>query len=836
MRVPVEWLRALVDLPADLSTEQIADRLTAFDLKLEEIVPPSVTGPLVVGRIVTAEPEPQKNGKTIHWCRVDVGAAHNEPAADGVPASRGVVCGAANAQAGTLVVVALPGTVLPGGFAIAARKTYGHVSDGMICSAAELGLSADQVPLSLPDTGGIIELLDDAAEPGADAVELLGLGGEVLDLEVNPDRAYALSLRGVGRDAALAFGVPFTDPAPAPDAPTEAAYPVVVDDPAACPVFTARVVRGIDPTRPTPAWMAGRLEAAGMRSISLTVDISNYVMLELGQPTHAYDLAKVRGPLVARRAQPGERVVTLDDVARTLDPDDLVIADDAGAVGIAGVMGAARVEIDDSTTDVVIEAAHFAPAVIARSARRHKLGSEASKRNERGVDPALPASASRRIADLLVELAGGTVDPGLTIVGHAPERPAVSMPDDLPARITGIDIAPETAASALAGGGGDLAHADGQITLVPPPWRFDLNDAYDLVEDVLRVVGYDQVPSVLPTAPAGRGLTRAQQLRRRAGRALAAAGLIEVKTFPFAGPADFDRLGLAADDARRRQVLLANPLSAEEPGLTSTLLTGVLRAAALNVGRGHSDVFIVETARVFLAPAEPLAAPIYGVDVRPTPDQLAALDAALPAQPTRIAGVLVGRRTAAGWAGPGREVSWADALDIARQVAESLQVEVAVEQVQHQPWHPGRCAALTVGGQVIGHAGELHPAVAQAYGLPGRVAVFEVDLDALVAAAPPLGPRPDFSTFPVAKEDLAFVLPDGVPAGRVMDALTAAHPAVESVRLFDVYTGDPVPAGHRSLAFALRLRASDRTLSDQDLKSIRDAAVGAVSALGGALR
>lgn len=824
MRVPVAWLRDMVDLPADVDTQQLAARLTAFDLKLDAIDEVSaVRGPLVVGRILTVEAEPQKNGRTINWCSVDVG--------EGEP--RGIVCGAHNFAAGDLVVVALPGAELPGG-AITARKTYGHVSDGMICSGAELGIGGDP--------GGILVLEPDAAEPGADAIALLDLSDEVLDLEVNPDRAYALSLRGVGRETALAFGLPFADPAdidvPADDsADGEGGYPVRVDDPAACPVFVARTVTGFDPSRPTPPWMTRRVQLAGMRSISLAVDVSNYVMLELGQPNHAYDRSKLQGDIVVRRAKDGETITTLDDVNRTLDADDLLITDDGGPIGIAGVMGAAHVEIDDSTTDIVIEAAHFDPPTIGRSVRRHKLPSEASKRNERGVDTELQSRAAQRVAELLVEHGGGTIEPGLTVVGTPPERTAVSMPDDLPTRVSGVSIDGETAAAALAAGGGEVAHADGRITLTPPSWRFDLNDPYDLVEDVLRMVGYDQVPSIVPPAPAGLGLTAAQVLRRRVGMVLAGAGLVEVKTFPFAGPADFDLLGLPGEDARRRQVLLENPLSAEQPGLTTTLLTGLLATAALNVGRGHNDIQIVETGRVFLPRPDAPPAPIYGVDRRPTDAELEAFTAALPDQPQHVAYVLIGERERHGWAGRGRMVAWGDAVAIAHRVAAAFHLRLTVEATSRAPWHPGRCAALLLDGVVVGHAGELHPRVATAYGLGGRVAAAEIDLDALITAAPDIGPRPAFSTFPVAKEDLALVVDAAVPSSAVHEALAQASPLIESVRLFDVYAGDQVPEGSKSLAFSLRLRAPDRTLTEHDIAAVRDAAVGAAaSATGATLR
>ncbi|MCW2829859.1 MAG: phenylalanine--tRNA ligase subunit beta, partial [Aeromicrobium sp.] len=558
MKVPVSWLRDYVDLPADLSTVDLAARLTAFDLKLEEIVASGISGPLVVGRVLTLVKEEQKNGKTINWCRVDVGPQHNEPGDGEVPAGRGIVCGAHNFVEGDLVVVSLPGTVLPAlagfipGGVISARKTYGHVSDGMICSSAEVGLAGD--------ASGIIVLEPHSAQPGDDAIALLGLGEEVLDLEVNPDRAYALSMRGVARDAAIAFGAPFHDPADldAVAVPVDGpgAYPVDVRDPAACPVFAAVTVTGIDPERTTPSWLAQRIELAGMRSISLAVDVTNYVMLELGFPIHGYDRSLLRGPLVVRRATDGERLTTLDGVTRTLTTSDTLVADDRGPVGLGGVMGGEEVEMTPATTDVVIEAALWDAPMIARTARTQRLSSEAAKRNERGVDPTLPARAVRRVADLLVEHGGGTLQDGLTLVGRPPVLADVVLNAALPARITGVDVDTVTAVEALEANGCSVRVDHDWLVVTPPPWRPDITDPYDVVEEVLRVVGYDQVPSVLPVAPAGRGLTTAQKLRRRAGNVLAGEGLVEVKTFPFAGEADWDRLGLSADDARRRQVLL----------------------------------------------------------------------------------------------------------------------------------------------------------------------------------------------------------------------------------------------------------------------------------------
>ncbi|MGA9715041.1 MAG: phenylalanine--tRNA ligase subunit beta [Aeromicrobium sp.] len=832
MRVPISWLREYVDLPPDLSPDALAARLTAFDLKLEEIVSSGISGPLVVGRVLELVKEPQKNGKTINWCRVDVGG-HNDATTPDAPGddvpSRGIVCGAHNFAAGDLVVVSLPGTVLPAlGFQISARKTYGHVSDGMICSVTELGLGGDG--------SGILVLEPGSAEPGDAAISLLGLDEVVLDLEVNPDRAYALSMRGVARDAAIAFGVPFHDPADVTVNTNGTAYPVRVADTAACPVFVTRDVTGFDPTRPSPGWMVDRLTAAGMRSISLAVDVSNYVMLELGQPNHAYDRAKLSGDIVVRRAAAGEKLTTLDDVVRTLDPADLLIADEAGPIGLAGVMGAAHVEIDATTTDIVIECAYFDPPTVFRTARRHRLSSEASKRNERGIDVSVQQRAATRVAQLMVELGGGTMSDGITCVGASPTMPVITVAADLPARITGVSIDAATTVEALEVNGCAVTMKDDCVSVTPPPWRPDLTDPYDVVEEVLRVVGYDQVPSLLPPAPAGRGLSQAQVLRRRVGMVLAGTGLVEVKTFPFTGPAALDRLGLSADDPRRRQVLLENPLSAEEPGMTTTLLPGLLKALTLNIGRGHSNVQIVEIGRVFHPQVDGPGAPIYPVDQRPTPAQLNAFDAALPAQPQHVAFLLDGERQRSGWGGAGRRASWADAISIVQRVADALHVDVTVRQGVQAPWHPGRCAEIVLNGRVIGHAGELHPRVVRDHGLVGVIAAAEIDLDALVAAAPVLGPRPDFSAYPVAKEDLALVASVDVPAEAIAAALRSASPLIESVRLFDAYTGDQVPEGQRSLAFALRLRAPDRTLTDDEIRAARDAALTAAAAVGATLR
>jgi phenylalanyl-tRNA synthetase beta chain len=723
--------------------------------------------------------------------------------------------------------------VLPGlPFRISARKTYGHVSDGMICSTKELGIGDDH--------GGILVLdprIDGDAKPGDDAIGLLHLREEVIELEVNPDRAYALSLRGIARDAALAYGTGFTDPAdrevPRPD---DAGYPVRVEAADGCPVFATRTVTGLDPTAPTPRWLARRLQLAGMRPLSLAVDVTNYVMLELGQPIHGYDGDKLSGPIAVRRAAPGERLTTLDDVDRELHPEDLLITDDRGAIGLAGVMGGQETELGDETTHVVIEAAHFDPVSVFRTARRHKLPSEASKRFERGVDPLLPAYAADRVVELLVRHGGGTVAEGSTYVGAPPEGPQAVLEATLPAAVTGIDIATTAVPEHLRAVGCVVAEDGTTLTVSPPSWRPDLSDPYDLVEEVARVVGYDRVPSVLPSAPAGRGLTREQRLRRRAGLTLAGAGYVEVLTYPFVGERDWDALGLAPDDSRRQSVRVANPLSEEEPLLRTTLVPGLLRTLARNVGRGIGDVALFEHAPVYLPVPGRGSAPILGVDRRPTPEEWERLLAAVPDQPMHVAVALAGEREATGWWGRGRPATWADALEAVRRLAAGLGTHVEVRSAVRAPWHPGRCAEVLLEGRVVGHGGELHPKVCQAFGVPERTAVGEVDLDALVRAADAVVRAPRFSTYPVAKEDVALVVDAAVPAGDVANTLReGAGALLESLRLFDVYTGEQVEAGRKSLAFAMRFRAEDRTLTDAELADARDTAVALAASRHGAV-
>jgi phenylalanyl-tRNA synthetase beta chain len=848
MRVPLPWLGEYVVLPDGATGQSVAADLVRVGLEEESVDGGEVTGPLVVGRVLEFVDEPQKNGKTIRWCSVDVGPEHNAIAADGNRTPRGVVCGAHNFVVGDLVVVVLAGAVLPGPFPVTARKTYGHVSDGMICSARELGIGDDHT--------GIIRLVEwdlPEAAVGADAIALLGLDEQTLEVNVTPDRGYCLSVRGVAREYAHATGAGFTDPALLPvPAPTADGFAVTLADSApihgvaGCDRYVARVVRGVDASATSPRWLRRRLEQAGMRPISLAVDVTNYVMLAVGQPLHAFDLAGLAAPIVVRRARPGERLTTLDGADRLLDPEDLLITDGGGdrVLALAGVMGGASSEVTADTRDLLVEAAHFDPISVARTARRHRLSTEASRRFERGVDTELAATAAELAVRLLVELGGGTAGP----VTDADQRAAIGsivLTADLPSRIVGRLYSEAQVVETLRTIGcavevtpavGDAGPAT--LTVLPPSWRPDLRVGVDLVEEVARLHGYDQIPSVLPVAPAGRGLTAGQRARRSVSRGLAEHGFVEVLSYPFVSPSVHDAFGLPADDARRRAVRLVNPLSDEQPELRTSILPTLLETARRNVGRGRPDLALFEIGLVTRPlPQAPSAPPRLDVGVHPTPPQLAALQAAVPPQPRRLAVVLTGQRVLPGWTGPGRPADWADALDAALHVARTLGVEPTVTpDAAHPPWHPGRCARLEVGGSLLGHAGELHPTVVDALGLPARSCAAEIDLDVLTAAAPAIRPAESLSTFPLAKEDVAVVVDDGVAASMVAAALRdGGGPLLEDVRLFDVYTGPQVGPGRRSLAFALRLRAPDRTLTAAEAAAVRDAAVAAAQARTGAV-
>ncbi|HVS68978.1 MAG TPA: phenylalanine--tRNA ligase subunit beta [Mycobacteriales bacterium] len=816
MRVPLSWLREYVDLP-EVSSYEIADRLTAAGLQVERVdrIGEGIEG-VVVAKVVALE-ELEGFKKPIRWVTL----------ADGT-SERQVICGATNFAVGDLVAYARPPTVLPGDFRIEAREAYGRTSDGMICSGRELAISDDHA--------GIL-VLDPSLPLGSDVVAALGLREDVLDLSINPDRGYALSMRGVARELATAYGTTFRDPAGVNPRPPGAGYPVMIEDRDGCDRYIAASITALDMTVPSPPWMQRRLSMAGMRPISLMVDVTNYVMLAIGQPMHAFDLAKVNGPIVVRRAKDGEKLRTLDGVDRELDPRDLVIADDAGPIALAGVMGGESTEITAETTDVLLEAAHFEATSVAYTSRRHRLGSEASRRFERGVDDALPRAAAELAISLLVDLGAAQRTDRSTDLDDRPLAPIIELDPTHPGRIAGIDYPYETVVSRLNDIGCSVRERAGAFDVTPPSWRPDLRRAEDLVEEVVRLEGYSNLPSTLPRATAGAGLTRDQRLARLVGRTLAGAGFIEVLCSPFTDAASAERMQLEPGDGRIPTVRIANPVSDAEPFLRATLLPGLFAAVVRNIGRGMTDVALFETGPVFRRPSR-VNAPALPAGQRPLDAELLALDSALPDQPRRVAVVLAGLREQPGWWGKGRESSWADAIEAARTLARAVGADLEVEADRHMPFHPGRCAALSVGGELLGHAGELHPRAIEAFDLPARTSAMELSLDVLIAAAADVTAAPLVSAYPAATVDIAVTVDEAVPANRLEAALRAgAGELLEAIRLFDVYVGEQVGAGRKSMAYALRLRASDRTLTVEEVTAVRDAAVAeAASRVGAALR
>ncbi len=893
MLVPLSWLLSYAPLPEPVDVGEVARRLTGIGLEIESVeqVGHDISD-VVIARVLEIE-ELTGHKKPIRYCRVSTagGSGGSSPRAGtaggsggssprvstaGGDAERSVICGAVNFAVGDLVPLALPGAVLPGGFEIGVSKRYGRVSDGMICSAAELGLGDDHT--------GIMVLPSDAPI-GADFVSYAGLRDIVLDVNVTPDKGHALSIRGMARELASAFGVAYTDPAEA-DLPAWVAdpgrgevYPASIADPTACDRFALREVRGVDPARPTPLAMRVRLARADTRSVSLAVDVTNYLMLELGQPMHAFDRSALNGPIVVRRAREGERLETLDHVVRTLDPDDIAITDSSGPIGLAGTMGGLATEVSESSTDLVIEAAHFSAPGVARMSRRHRLFSQASARFERGVDYELPLRASAKAAAMLAGLGGGTVVPGYTLAAEPVEPVTIVIAADHPDRVAGTPYGTNTVVRRLREVGctvelGDRSEttAGGRdlLTVTPPSWRPDLTDPNDLAEEVIRLEGYEKVGIAMPRATAGKGRTAAQRLRGAIARALAGGGYVEVPSSAFGSAADFDRLQLPPEDPRRRAVLLANPIRDEEPQLRTTLLPGLFRVAGRNAGRGFADLSLFEVGNVARskqdaggggdaggdpgAGAASRIAPILPVDRGPTPEEIAELERVLPDQPRLVGLVLTGHRELPGWWGDGRPASFRDAIEAAHIVLRTSRVPYSVRAGQCAPWHPGRCAefviepesgSITAGGEpvTVGFAGELHPRVIGEFRLPPRTCAVELDLSLIERAAADLPPvqAPVISTYPVASQDVALVVDEAMPAAQVQAALVAGAAAagrellLEDVRLFDVYTGEQVGRGRKSLAYTLRFRAPDRTLTDDEVAVARDAAVASAGQLTGAV-
>lgn len=824
MLIAHSWVtRLLRNNHWDVSDQELDAGFVRVGFETEGFDPiEETTGPLVIGRVDRIE-ELTGFKKPIRFCHLDVGTANDS----GEPQE--IICGARNFAEGDLVVVALPGAVLPHGFAISARKTYDHISNGMICSAAELGLAEKQ-------NSGIITLPGDAGEPGDDARPVLGLHDTVFDVNITPDRGYALSARGLAREISSAFGLEFIDPAAdprsvvpelgewAPASTDEPAHEVNVDPSSGARRFGLRRVTGVDPAAQSPFWLQRELMLCGQRPVNAATDVTNYVMLLLGTPMHAFDAAKIQGPLTVRRAQRGETLETLDHVERKLDPEDVVISDEVGIQSLAGVMGGTTSEVSDSTTDVFFEAAIWDPIAIARTSRRHKLSSEASRRFERGVDPTVIEVALDLACSLLTSIAGGDAAPSRTLIGEVGDRASIRIPATYPGAIAGVEHSPETVAARLREVGCEVSGTE-ELDVVPPTWRPDLTMKADLVEEVLRLEGLEAIPSVVPTPPAGRGLTPAQRRRRAIGHALAYSGYAEILPTPFIANDVFDVWGLPADDFRRATVKVQNPLEADHAQLGTTLLPAMLEAVKRNDARGQADLALYGVEQVSFAHGDQVS-PMPSVAARPTDEEVRSVLESLPKQPLHVATVGVGQIELAGPWGEGRAYTYADAIESARVVARAAGVDAALEfrSAEVLPWHPGRCAEIVVAGAVVGHAGELHPQVLERAGLPVRTCAMEIDVSALPFHE--VLPAPVLSSYPALMQDVALVVDESTAAEAVRRTVQeGAGELVEDVSLFDVYRSESIGEGKKSLAFAIRFRAPDRTLTEDECSEARLATV-----------
>jgi phenylalanyl-tRNA synthetase beta chain len=784
MRVPLSWLADHVDV--EVPAETLAERLTFAGIEIETIhrVGDDLAG-IVTARVLEVEPHPDADRLVL--VRIDAGGD-----------DRWVVCGARNFAPGDVVPWAAPGAKLPGGVEIGRRTVRGAVSDGMLASARELGV--------FDDHSGILVLPPDTPV-WADVVEAVGLRDSVLDVKTAPNRGDILSMRGIAREAAVLCGTelkPLDLAVPETGPPTAKLASVAVEDTEGCPLYAARVVEGLDAARPAPLWMARRLYLYGQRPLGAVVDVTNYLLLDQGQPLHAFDLDRVPGQrIVVRRAGEGETLRTLDGRDRRLTAQDTVITSGERALALAGIMGGEDTEVRPDTTRVLIESAHFPPATVRRTMRRLGMHTEGGQRWARGVDPAGAEPVCDQAAALMAALAGGTVATGRLRAGPGVgEREAIRLDWARSSRRLGAPADPEFAAARLRGFGCRTEVADRRTVLaVPPSWRFDLELWADLEEEVARSWGYDQIPATLPGATGGR-LAASQRLRRQAREVLAGMGVTEVQSYPFLSQAAFDRLGLPADDPRRQTLRLANPISEEAPELRTTMLPGLAEAARRNLARGLEGVAIYELGAVFL----------------PDPER------ELPDEPLILGILLAGQRAAGRFDDPRQPFDFADAKGVVEGLVDALGVPgVGYRAEQPPPFHPGRCAGVFLEDLPVGACGQLHPRVAADLELPAASFAVELELDALLAAVPPMRPAATPSPYPELSFDVAFLVPPGVAeAGLEAVLAEAGGELLARLTLFDAYQGPPLPPGHRNLAYRVALQAPDRTLTDADGAAVRD--------------
>jgi phenylalanyl-tRNA synthetase beta chain len=806
MKIPLSWLKEFVSVPAKVSAEDIAQAFVNVGFEIEGIdyQGKDLKGPLLVGKVLSIE-ELSGHKKPIRYVGLDLGSGK----------TRFVICGARNFKVNDLVVVAVPGAVLPGNFAIAARETYGKVSDGMICSAKELGISDEHA--------GIIVLPE--GKVGSDAIKLLEIEDVIFDVAINPDRGYAMSVRGLARELSASLKCKYTDPASNVQVKklntikSPKAIGVKIEDKTGADQIFIRTLDQVNTKISAPIWMQRRLEKCGMRSISLAVDITNYVMLELGQPLHAFDADVITGGLRVARANKFSKLVTLDKVERKLSADNLLICDTNSALALAGTMGGLASEVTSQTTKIALEAAHFDPISIARNSRFHKLSSEASRRMERNTDPALTEIASARAAQLLIDLAGAKYL-GSSFAGLAIKPRNIKISVEKVCELIGAKYTLKQVKDALILIGCKVTGSGLIITIEVPTWRPDLSSTADFAEEIARLVGYDQIPLRLPTGKSGAKLSTMQNRKRQIALMLANQGYTEVINYPFVNQELVDALGFTGD--RAKSFKLANPMSEDFPLLRTHLLPGLLTTLSRNINRGAKDLALFEIGSVFrnISPLGKVVLPT--TERKPSQKVIDSIYSSVPNQMLFVAGVSCGEKYLSSWQGEGSKFEWSDAVSKATEIIESTGNKYEITGTDLAPWHPGRCAEFRVAGKIVAHAGELHPRVIATLNLPARTCAFAVILSELPEAK--LGAAPKIWNMPAAVQDIALVVSKNVSASEVENSLRmGAGELLESINLFDRY--DQIGDEKVSLAFTLTFRAADRTLTAEEVSGYRDEAV-----------
>ncbi len=806
MKAPLSWLREFTPIPKSISAEKIAAAFVKVGFEVEQIIyqGQDIKGPIKVGKVLSIQ-ELTGHKKPIRYVQLDCGEKTD----------RYVICGATNFKVNDFVVVAIPGSVLPNNFKISARQTYDRTSDGMICSAKELGLSEDHA--------GIIVLPNEkSVQPGADALKLLEVDDVIFDIAVNPDRGYAMSIRGLAREISAGLNLKFTDPVANaklqkyPTGNRAKAVSVKIEDKTGADAIYLRTITSVKCNISSPLWMQRRIQKAGMRPISLAVDVTNYVMLELGQPLHAFDAEKLFGGIRVTRAKNFKNLTTLDGQKRSLNSNSLLIADSEKPLALAGVMGGIDSEVSAKTKSIAIEAAHFIPNAISQNLRAFNLQSEAGRRFERGVDPLLPAIASARAVELLKSY-GGAKYVGTNFVDGGQKTKTIKVMVSEISNLIGYNYSIAQVKSALVKIGCKVLGTN-SLKVTVPSWRPDINNLPDVAEEVARLNGYELIPSRLPIGKNSGGLSILQKRKRLVAQFLADNGFVEAPSFPFVSAQMVKTLGFTGDRAKSFEI--SNPMSDQNPLLRTHLLPGLLETLSRNISRGQKNIAIFEIGSVFRN-VNPKTAPQLSADRKPSAAQIKQLYESVPKQMLFVGAVMIGSKNNSA----SDNFTWEDAVNKAVEIVRTSSEDFEILNCELAPWHPGRCAEIRINGKPIAHAGELHPRVISDLSLPARTCAFAVILSELPPAKQ-VKPKP-ISAMPAVVQDISIVVKNEIAAVSIVSALKeSAGELLESVQIFDRY--ENLEPGKVALGFTLTFRAMDRTLTADEVNGYRTKALEAL--------